>query len=97
MALYAAWLTIVDPELNKKVRPQHLSYVKALYQQGKVAWAGPFSDKSGGMVVYQAMTSDEAEDLARNDPAVTSQARSLVLKTWDLLDWEHLDPSAPLS
>ncbi|HBQ94384.1 MAG: YciI family protein [Firmicutes bacterium] len=91
MALYAAWLTIVDPELNQKVRPKHLGYVKELYQQGKVAWAGPFSDKSGGMVVYRAGTDDEALAMAHNDPAVTSGARTLVVKMWDLLDWEHLE------
>jgi hypothetical protein len=97
MALYAAWLEIVDRELNQKIRPQHLSYVQSLYREGKVAWAGPFSDRSGGMVVYQATTEEEARDFARNDPAVTSGARTLIFKTWELLDWEHLDPTAPLS
>ncbi len=90
MAFYVAWLTIVDPELNQKTRSRHLSYLQSLYQQGKVAWAGPFTDKSGGMVVYKADNDDEATELAYHDPAVTSGARSVVVKTWTLLDFDTL-------
>ncbi|WP_242939541.1 YciI family protein [Sulfobacillus thermosulfidooxidans] len=90
MAYYAAWLTIVDAELNQQTRPQHLAYLKQLHQHGKVAWAGPFTDKSGGMVIYQTDNTEEAMELAHNDPAVTSGARTVVVKPWELLNFEAL-------
>jgi uncharacterized protein len=84
--LYVAMLTIVDQELNAKVRPAHLSYINDLYKQGKVVMAGPFTDKQGGMVIYKAESLEEARRLAEADPVVTEGARTLELREWSPLE-----------
>jgi hypothetical protein len=89
--LYCAFLRIINPDLAKEVRPAHLAYVAEQYRLGRVRLAGPFADGSGGMVVYQNVSRDEAERLAREDPAVSSGARDLTLYGWNLLDLDNLD------
>lgn len=82
---YVALLTIVDHEKNRESRPDHLSYLDNLYQQGLVHMAGPFPDGTGGLVIYQDVTEAEAKRLAAEDPAVTSGARTVELKLWEPL------------
>ncbi len=84
--VYAAVLTIVDNEKNAQSRPLHLAYISDLYRAGKVMMGGPFEDGRGGMVIYQNVDAEEAERLARQDPAITSGARTLELRPWRLLD-----------
>lgn len=83
MAYYAALLHMVDPEKNKEVRPLHLEYLAELEKENKVFAKGPFVDGSGGLVVYEADTYEEALELAQNDPAVTYGVRRLELKEWN--------------
>ncbi|GED67605.1 hypothetical protein BRE01_13070 [Brevibacillus reuszeri] len=84
--LYAAFLTIIDQELNAKVRPAHLEYVNDLYKQGKVLMAGPFTDKQGGLVIYKAESQEEARKLAEADPVIVEGARTLELREWSPLE-----------
>lgn len=84
--MYAAFLTIRDPELNQAVRPDHLSYIAKLQQDGKVLLAGPFPDGSGGMVIYHNVTEREGLSLAEADPIIASGARDLKLLAWNPLD-----------
>jgi uncharacterized protein YciI len=82
MPYYAAFLHMLDPEKNKQVLPRHIEYLERLDQQGKIFGRGPFSDGSGGMVVYIADTLEEAQFMAENDPHVVEQVRRLELKEW---------------
>jgi hypothetical protein len=84
---YVALLTIIDAELNAKVRPAHLDYLDRLYKRNKVVMAGPFEDKSGGMVIYRADTFEEAKALAEADPVVAEGARTLELREWSPLQF----------
>ena len=83
--LYIAWLTIVDAALNQQSRPQHLQYLDELFRAGQVAMAGPFPDGTGGMVIYQNVDEAGARNLAENDPAVTSGARTVTVRAWNPL------------
>lgn len=83
---YVALLTIVDAELNQKIRPAHLAYVSDLYRQGKVVMAGPFLDGKGGMVMYECDSEEEAQQLAQADPVVAQGARTLELRAWNQLE-----------
>ena len=85
--MYVAILTIVDPELNAKVRPAHLEYINQLYLQDKVVMAGPFADQRGGMVIYRADSLEEAKQLAEADPVVREGARTLELREWNPLSF----------
>jgi uncharacterized protein YciI len=50
------------------IRPQHRQYLTSLRERGRLAVAGPFADDSGGLLVYEAGSREEAEQLVRDDP-----------------------------
>lgn len=85
MRYYAAMLHMLDLEKNKKILPYHIEYLNKLDQQGKIWGRGPFSDKSGGMVIYIAENLEEAKYMAENDPHVLEGVRRLELKEWEVL------------
>jgi uncharacterized protein len=64
-------------------RPTHRDYLTDLTQQGKVVMAGPFADDSGGLIVYEAATASEVEQLIKEDPFYTSG----VFQTWVIRPW----------
>lgn len=82
MAYYAAILHMLDAKRNLEVRPRHIEYLDALDLKGKVFARGPFGDGSGGLVIYQADSYEEALQMAENDPHVIEQSRRLELKEW---------------
>jgi uncharacterized protein len=84
MAYFAAILRMADESRNQAVRPAHLEYLASLEQQGKIHGKGPFTDGSGGMVVYIADSLEDARQLAEADPYVAEKVRSLELHEWKL-------------
>ncbi|MBT2734608.1 YciI family protein [Bacillus sp. ISL-7] len=85
MPYYAAILHMLDKEKNMKVRPRHIEYLDKLDQEGKIFARGPFSDDSGGLVVYIAESYREALSFAVNDPHVICKSRRLELKEWKVV------------
>jgi uncharacterized protein YciI len=57
-----------DREKVQSLRPVHRQYLADLKQRGQLAAAGPFTDDSGALIVYEAASRDEAEQLLRGDP-----------------------------
>jgi uncharacterized protein len=57
-----------DKEKIAAVRPEHRKYLAGLRDGGQLAIAGPFTDDSGGLIMYEAATIDEAEKLLQGDP-----------------------------
>ncbi len=51
-----------------EVRPVHRKYLTLLRSAGQLAAAGPFTDDSGALIVYEAADREQAETLLRNDP-----------------------------
>jgi uncharacterized protein YciI len=70
---------------NLEVRPRHIEYLDKLDKAGKIFARGPFSDESGGLVVYIADSYEEALTLAENDPHVVFESRRLELKEWKVV------------
>lgn len=84
MKYFAAILHMKDPSINQKYRPQHLSYLEKLEQEGKIHIRGPFADGAGGLVVYKAETFEEAKEMAENDPYIVHGVRRLELHEWKI-------------
>jgi uncharacterized protein YciI len=57
-----------DREKVQSVRPAHRAYLAGLKAQGRLAAAGPFTDDSGALIVYEANSPEEAESFLRGDP-----------------------------
>ena len=51
-----------------QLRPVHRQYLTGLRDGGRLAAAGPFTDDSGALIVYEAGSHEEAEKLLRGDP-----------------------------
>jgi len=51
-------------------RPIHLDRLKKLNEQGKLICAGPFTDKTGSLIIIEADSLGEAETFAQEDPYV---------------------------
>jgi uncharacterized protein YciI len=50
------------------IRPVHRQYLAMLKEQGKLAASGPFTDDSGALIVYEAGSKEEAEQILQGDP-----------------------------
>jgi uncharacterized protein YciI len=57
-----------DKAKIQEVRPVHRQYLASLRERGRLAASGPFTDDSGALIVYEADSKDEAEQLLRGDP-----------------------------
>lgn len=82
MILYAAILTTIDAEKDAEILDIHKAYLQELIDEGKIYAKGPFTDHSGGLVIYNADSYEEALKLAEKDPAIVQKSRTMVLKEW---------------
>lgn len=85
MKYFVALLHIADEKKNLSVRPRHLIFLREQEAQGRIFARGPFADGTGGLVIYQAQSLDEARKLAGSDPYVTEGARRLELHEWEMV------------
>ncbi len=82
MKYFAAFLPMLDEEKSRAVRPRHLAFLEEQDARGKIFARGPFTDGSGGLVIYNASSLEEAQEIAASDPYVTEGARRLELQEW---------------
>lgn len=69
MPLFAAILSYSDDiERRLEVRPSHREYERGLLADGKLHEAGPFTDDSGAIIVYNAEDLSEVQEMLTNDP-----------------------------
>ena len=67
-------------------RPAHREYLKGLLTSGRLAISGPFSDDSGGLLIYETETLEQAEALIREDPFT----KGGVFLTWTIRGWKPI-------
>ena len=58
-------------EKRKLYREEHLRRLEELENQGRLILAGPFGDKTGSLIVFEAGSQEEASAFAEGDPYVT--------------------------
>jgi uncharacterized protein YciI len=72
-----------DREKVDSIRPVHRQYLLRLRETGRLAASGPFTDGSGALIVYEAESAEEAEQLLKGDPF---HANGIFLR-WSLRPW----------
>lgn len=82
MILYAAVMETVDKEKDAEVLDEHLKYLYGLLDSGQVVAKGPFTDHSGGLIVYKASSIEEAREWIEKDPVIREGSRKYTLKEW---------------
>ncbi|HET7034770.1 MAG TPA: YciI family protein [Thermomicrobiaceae bacterium] len=81
---YAAFIRYGnDSDQIATVRPKHREYLGSLKEQGKLALAGPFSDDSGALIIYEADSAGAARALIEADPFRQAGVfQAIELKEW---------------
>ena len=84
MAKFVAMIEFTgDEALRVQTRPTHREYLRSLFDQGKLAMSGPWTDDTGAMLIYEAADVEEAQGLLDADPyraaGVFAEAR---IKEW---------------
>lgn len=72
-----------DRDKVQQIRPLHREYLRILLGQSKLVVAGPFTDDTGALIVYEAATKEEAEQLIRADPF----CQNGIFLSWKLRPW----------
>jgi len=70
-----------DPDRVRAVAPEHAGYWRDLGLPGYVG--GPFTDRSGGLITFDADSLKQAEGIIAADPFVLEELlESSVVKQW---------------
>lgn len=72
------------PFWEQRLRPHREYLVKTL--KDKLVSAGPFLDHTGGLVIMDVDTLEEAETVAKNDPAVQEGKFTYTVHLWKPLE-----------
>lgn len=72
-----------DKALIAEVRPAHREYLRGLKETGRLVASGPFTDDSGALIIYEAATAEEAQQLINGDPF---RERGVFL-SWNVRAW----------
>ena len=69
--------------LEQPLRP-HAEYMQKLYDEGKLLYAGPFMDDSGGVAILRVANEAEAHVIVANEPATLQQIFVAEIHPWYL-------------
>lgn len=82
MDFYVAFLRTIDRRKDAEVLEEHKAYLQKYIDEGKIYAKGPFSDHTGGMVIYNTKSCEEAKEIIENDPVIVHSSRTYELKQW---------------
>lgn len=83
MKYFAVLLPLLDKAKSDQFRPQHLSFLESMRNEGHVIANGRFTDGTGGLVIYKANSYEECETLVQQDPFIKEEARRYEIREWD--------------
>ncbi|WP_405057434.1 YciI family protein [Kribbella sp. NBC_01505] len=86
MAFFVVQLQFDLAETDERlaVRPAHRDYLNELKEAGKLVAAGPFTDQTGALLVYNVADEAELRDILAKDPYTPAEVYQLALLT----EWE---------
>jgi uncharacterized protein len=76
--------------LKEQPLKEHGKYMLKLYTEGTLKIAGGFLDDTGGAMVFEAETEEQAKSVVAADPAVVTKVFVAELHPWKPRDWEQL-------
>jgi uncharacterized protein YciI len=80
---YVFFYIFVDgaDELLPELAPEHVEYWRALELESSMG--GPFGDRQGGMIIFEAPDLENASVMAQNDPFMV---KGIVARHW-IKEW----------
>lgn len=73
---------VVDRASYEPYLPAHLAYLRELDTRGALVLSGPFADRTGGLVLINAASREEAEAIVQADPLVANKVDTYELREW---------------
>jgi uncharacterized protein len=72
-----------DTDLRAQRRDEHVAYLNKLKDDGTLVAAGPYADLTGGTILYQVDTEQDAEALVAGDPyTLAGVTKDRYLREW---------------
>lgn len=84
MKYFAAISPMKDEEKSAELRQDHLNFLIEQKKSGNILMHGRFPDGAGGLVIYQAESLEEVEEIVAQDPYVIHGARDAEIHEWDM-------------
>lgn len=82
MNYYIAHMKIIDKVKDEEVLEEHITYLEDQIAKGTILAKGPFTDHTGGMIIFNVETLEEAQRIAANDPVARESSRIFNFKEW---------------
>lgn len=79
---------LAETDRRMEVRPAHREYLTALKEAGKLVAAGPFTDQTGALLVYDVADEAELRDILAKDPYTPQNVYEIAT----LAEWQPLFP-----
>jgi uncharacterized protein YciI len=76
---------LVDKATFDQYVPAHKEYVKALIDKGHKAKTGYWARKGGGMMLFEADSTEEAQAIVSADPLVINGCVNYQLHEWKIV------------
>lgn len=73
---------IVGKSIFDKFVPEHMAYVRSLRSQGRRVESGYWSERGGGMMIFEADSLEEARTIVERDPLVLNGCVDYQLHEW---------------
>ncbi|NJL85542.1 MAG: hypothetical protein HC886_05525 [Leptolyngbyaceae cyanobacterium SM1_1_3] len=73
---------IVNKVIFDQSVPAHVEYVRKLINQGHEARSGYWSERGGGMLLFQADSLEQAIDIVQQDPLIANGCVEYELHQW---------------
>ncbi len=87
---------IVEKPIFDHYVPDHIRYVKHLNEQGHKACTGYWKERGGGMLLFEAASLAEAQQIVAQDPLVRNGCVTYELHEWCVVVGDP-DGSGPAS
>ncbi len=82
MILYAAILKMEDLDKDAEILEEHIAYLNKHIEEGSIFAKGPFTDHSGGLVIFNTESIEKAKELMDKDPVIVHNTRTYIMKEW---------------
>lgn len=77
-------IAVGPPEARQALREQHARWLQPLVDQGKVLMGGALADGTGGVIIFEVASREEAVALSQKDPYVVKGLTRANIKVWNV-------------
>lgn len=82
MPYFVALMETIDPVKDAEILESHKAYLAEQIALGTIFAKGPFTDHSGGLIIFKAESLLVAQTIMDRDPVVLNKTRRITLKEW---------------